>query len=295
MNKLSKYLILVLILIVGMLFSGCSLNTNTNENSFSIGSGSANTNSGVGIDLSFAKGNPPTEMFIDSPVNFGLVFKNYQNHDIENMKVFVSGFDKGFVSGLNSEYTVSKIPKASDIGPGEYTLLINGVKVSGFNGKSFQFNPIFKYFYTAHSTLIQAVCIPDKTNQCNLDVSNEKVQNGPVQINIDKITNLGDKIMVQFTLKNIGNGKVVTDENSINKDEYMSKYKVDYVKLGTNEGTCKPQGTEDYVIVNGVGHFYCDFSNNVNEAYTSQISAQVTYNYLQQNQIKINVQNLASQ
>jgi hypothetical protein len=275
----------MIICLVLLVFAGCSSDSGAKQSGiFGGGTGSSSgssSSSNAGVVLEFAQGNPPSEMFKGQDYTFAFVFKNAQEHPVEDLQVKVSGFDTGFVSGLSPSYSVAKIPAASSsIGDGVYSgLVVSGVSVDGFEG-NFNFNPVFDYCYTAKTKYIDMVCVPSKNNQCTADYTSNKKQNGPLSLSVDKINSIGDEIQITFTLQNSGKGQTVNE--CFNTNDYGTKYTINSVKLGTTVGTCNPRGAEDFLLGNGKANFYCTFPRSGDDSYASQLTAEIEYLYQQQ-------------
>ncbi len=283
MKRKNKYLLTIIGMVFLLFISGCSvpgLGGDEEESGFSLGGGKSNSG-GSGVAVTFDDNNPPSEMIKGQPANFGFIFTNYQTHEITDLKIRTSGFDTGYVKGLNKDYNIGKIPKATETtGPGYYSgFKIQGVKVDGFSQK-YNFNPKFDYCYTAKTTYTQQICVPSKKNICEINIDNYKNQNGPLAVTIDRITGFEDKIRLDFKIQNSNSGQVVNQ--CFKTDDYANKYSKPIVKLGSTTGSCEAVSGEE--IVNGKSSFYCEFSRTGEDSYASQVT--VEFNYLYQQSLK---------
>lgn len=202
----------------------------------------------------------------------------------------LEGYETSYVSGLNTEYSISNIPKATDTaGPGVNSELVaEGVALDGFEG-DYNFNPEFKYCYTATTTYREQICVPSTKNQCTITVEANKEQNGPLTLTIDAINNLEDSVRLDFTITNSGSGKVVNE--CFNTDNYANEYSLGSVKLGGNEGNC--EAVSGFQIANNKASFYCTFPRTSgDESYASQISVEFSYKYQQSLKKSIPVRDL---
>ncbi len=266
-----------------LIFAGCSSDSGNSESGLPFvgsGGGSTSSSSSSGVTLEFTEGNPPSEMFMGSPVNFAFVFKNFQQHNVDDLELKVSGFDTGYVSGLNSDYSISNIPRyAEATGAGVYAgLVASGVTVDGFIG-NYNFNPRFDYCYTAKTTFRETVCVPSLTNQCEVDYDAETTQNGPVKMTINKINSISGNVQVIFNIENTGSGE--TRNTCFKEDDYATSYLINSIKLGTQDGNCQPQGTDDFLLGDGKGSFFCEFSRSQDSSYSTQLTAEIEYLYEQ--------------
>jgi hypothetical protein len=275
----------IIIMITALLIlAGCTSGSDNDQsisNPFGSGNGNSVSSSSSGVSLEFTDGNPPQDMFIGSPVNFAFVFKNYQLHDVENMEVRVKGFDRSYVSGLDESYSITRVPKASEaLGAGTFAgLVASGVVVDGFVG-DYDFKPEFEYCYMAKTTFRETVCVPSLTNQCEVDYNAETTQNGPISVKINRVNSISDNVQISFTLENKGQGETRTQ--CFNDQDYTSPYVLNSVKLGTLDGSCTPQGTDDYLLGDGKGSFFCEFSRSQDGSYPTQLTLELEYLYEQE-------------
>lgn len=288
-------LVYVLLVTVLLLFSACNTDTDDAQQSGLFGkkptTGGSSSNT-QGVTLEFSEGNPPKEMYNDQSVTFGFIFTNYQEHEINDMNIKVSGYDASYVSGLSNSYSITRIPKyTTQAGPGVYAdLVASGVSVKNFMEK-YNFNPQFDYCYTAKSNLVQQVCIPSKqTNLCEIKLDKLQKSNGPLVTSIDSIINKdsGGQVRVFFTIQNKGNGKVV---NTCFKEDYSNQFSVT-AKLGTQVGDCQSVSGA-YNIIQNKASFYCDFTRSSEESYASQITVDLSYKYEQSVKKEILVKDLS--
>lgn len=289
--QLSKFevfrnsLFLIFIATAMLVFSGCSMGTDGKQSGLTLGSGSSKQG-GSGVALSFADGNPPSEINKDQPVNFAFVFTNYQTHPITDLKMKIKGIEWGYVKGLQENaYNVKEIPKATSTGPGVYPGLIEqGVTLVNF-AEEYNFNPLFDYCYTAKTNFREAVCVPSKDkNTCDTSVDKSKSENGPLRVTVDRINSIGDKVRVDFKIMDSGSGQAVNE--CFKTDDYANEYSIKKVTLGTNQGNC--EAVSGYNIINGESNFYCEFARSGGDsAYPSDAIVELEYKYQQSTQLKI--------
>lgn len=285
----TKHLLMILIGSILLIFSGCSNGSDGAKTSGllpSIGSGSTQKG-GSGIELTFAEGQPGNEYNKGQPFNFGFIIKNYQNHDISDMKIKISGVEWGYINGLNPEYSVDAITKATtQTGPGIFSgLYIQGITVDKFSTK-YNFNPKFNYCYTAKTIYREQVCIPSKTtNSCNIKVESGIYQNGPMNVKINSLTNYdANTVIVNLQITNSGNGKVTNE--CFKTEDYANEYKLNFVTLGTVTGDCSK--TQSNKIVGNTAVITCTFPRGSDDAaYPSQLVVDFDYKYEQSTQKNI--------
>jgi len=296
MKNLNK-LLLIGILAISILFVGCSMpwsKTEGDSNGFSIGGGSSSSSSSTGgVKLEFDENNPPSEMIKGNPYTFAFIFKNYQEHEVKDLVLKTQGFERDFITGLDEEYQLNVIPKATEItGEGVYPgLIVEGVVGDNFEG-NYNFNPVFEYAYTALTSYREQICVPDKMNKCDVNIEKSIKQNGPLAIRVDKLNSFEDSIRIDFSVSNSGSGKVVSPEDPFNTKGYANPYKLIGVKLGSSDGDCHHVGVEDYQLIKDRSNFYCTFSRNSDVSYSSQIIVNLEYMYHNELKKKITIKDL---
>lgn len=265
----------------GLAFSGCTMlpgDAKTDGPSIGIGSSSSGGN---GVDLEFANINIQPQKGYEFSLYLNLI--NNQKHPITDLKIKPTGFDWNYVqSGLQREYS-ENLAAATESGPNQKSLIIEGIVLDGFTD-NFNFDPVFKYCYSAKTSYRQQACIPNKLGQCNTDVEKTTTQNGPLKVNVARITPLGDdKIGIEFEVSNSGKGVVVNEcFQDANKNNFGNKFELKEAKLGSASGTCKPTSSDSYMINNNQAKFFCEFQRTGDDSYASQINVALEYKYQQE-------------
>lgn len=284
----SSVKVFVLFLCFAFVFSGCSIGGgNIKQSGFF---STAKVSSEGGVDLTFADGSPATSLIAGQPTTFAFVFTNYQKHEITDMKLKVKNFEQDYVSGLNTQYSIGTIPKATDTtGAGVYAgHIVEGVRVNNFVD-TYNFDPKFDYCYTAKSSFREQVCIPNSKNECDAEFEPSAEANGPVEIAIERISSIDNQVRIDFVATNTGNGKVVNE--CFNTEDYANKYDLT-ATLGTKTGSCEAVSGKQ--IINGKSNFYCTFAKNNDDSYASQIVVELKYLYQQETELNIVVKDLNS-
>ena len=287
--KKINFLFMVSVIFGILLFSGCGGGEGDDRSNI-IGSGTRGSTSG-GVSLEFQTNNPPSEMFKDNGHRFAFRFTNFQYHEISDLRVRTRGFDSSFVSGLDSEYSVSSIPRATSDNNGVFNgLIVEGVFVSGFQG-TYNFNPSFDWCYTATTTYRQELCIPDNSNVCTERVSANVFSNGPISVSLKgSPLRIGDnRIRIEFELSNALNGKVVSE--CFKTDDYAIPVRDLNVKLGTIDGVCT--STSDVIqFIDGRTRFSCEFNTQDSSSFNTQLSVEFNNLYMQSKDKRIVVRDL---
>mgnify|MGYP006273014131 FL=1 len=292
-----KNSLIILLIVLGLVFAGCSSQVGDSQSNI-FGSGESDTSSSSsslrgGVELDFMDGNPPKEMFKGEDYTFTFVFTNEQKHPIEDLVVQTRGFDRGFVNGLDEEYSVNTIPRANDIsGPGIYSgLVVSGVDADGFTG-DYSLDPVFDYCYTAKTTFREQVCVPNSRNQCDINVDSSREQNGLVRVSLGELQVTGDSMVIPIEFSNSGSGEVVNE--CFNTDDFNRNYELVNVMLGSQEGNCRTTSSDSYTLINGASTIFCEFSraDNNDEAYVSQLSLEIEYMYQDTTELDIEVRDL---
>lgn len=285
--KMKNNLILVIIIIIGatLFFGGCSSNIgggNNKDNGF-IGIGKSSNSGGSsstqGIVIKFDKNYPPSEMLETQPYTFALSIDNYLNEPVNDLVIKPIGFDRTLVKGFNEEYSKTNIPARTKEGFGYSQLVISGIKSVDLS-RDYNFNPTFEYAYTATTDYIKQICVPDTMNKCNVKVENYLSQTGPLVVKVIRISSLNGKIRIDFSVVNAGTGSVVNSDDKFKTGNYVTKFNLNEVKLGTDDGTCfNIDGTKNYQLLNQKGNFYCEFTRSSDASYASQLVVKLSYAY----------------
>ncbi len=270
---MKKYITMLIITSL-LILSGCSSNSDGTKNN---------------------EGQPGAEYNKAQSFNFGFVIKNFQNHDLTDLKIKISGVEWGYINGLEKDYTIAQIPKATvQTGPGVYSnLYVQGISLDKFTNK-YNFNPKFDYCYTAKTAYREQVCILSKTtNACNIKVDASTYQNGPLSVKIINLRNYDPQtIIVDFQVTNSLSGKVVNE--CFKTDDYANEYKINTVTLGTIEGDCSK--TVDKKIIGNNAVITCTFPRGAgDEAYPSQLVMELEYKYEQSVQKNILIKDYTAQ
>ncbi len=274
--------IMTIMTIMLLFLAACSTDSGNDQNlnlPFGSGNGNSVSSSSSGVSLEFSEGNPPQDIFIGSPVTFAFILKNYQLHDVENLRLKVRGYDRSYVSGLDEEYSITRIPKASEaIGPGIFTgLVASGVIFDGFQ-KEYNFNPKFDYCYSAKTTFRETVCVPSRTNQCEVEYNAQTTQNGPLSVSVERVNAVSENIQISFVLSDKGQGET-RNECFNDQDSYATPYTINSIKLGALDGDCQPSGTDNYLLANKKGSFLCEFPRSQDGSYPIQLTMELEYLY----------------
>jgi hypothetical protein len=284
----NKLFLGILLVTFGLLLSACSSIGGSQNALPSFGSGSSESGSGgsssstTGVVLSFGENNPPSEMYKGQNYNFNFFFENHLSVAVENLEVQTRGFDRGFVSGLDRTYSVSRIPPANDLsGPGVFSgLVVSNVRVTNFDSASYSFDPSFEYCYKATTQFREQVCVPSVNNICEEKVDSSRNQNGPVAVSVGSIDVVGNEILIPITLENRGKGDVVNNCFDTN-EPFERDIKINTIRLGSQSGSCESISSENDALINGEATFLCSFSRTQDESYGSQISVEFEYLYEQ--------------
>lgn len=276
------------------LVAGCSsINTGADTRTAGIGGDSSSENGAV--EISFVENNPPSQMFKGEEYEFAFQIFNYQMHEVEDMRLRITGFDRGNVRGLPEEDTISTIPQASEVaGAGIKTdHTYSGVVVDDFE-REFPLNPRIRYCYTQTSFRQEGICVPSRNNVCDESVVVESnvETNGPFGFRVEQVNAINDKIRIDFSLNNRLNGRVV--DECFGREGFASEFSGIRASLGVEEGTCSPTGTDRFLFANGRANFYCEFSRTGDDSYPAQLFVEASSLYEQENNLNIIVRDPSS-
>jgi opacity protein-like surface antigen len=274
-----------------LLLSGCSSDNDAkNSGILGFGGSSSSSSSGSGVLIKFQELNFKPQK--DNEFSLVMNLENNLLLDVD-VKIRPSGFDWNYVtSGLEREFTL-QLSKATSNGPNKNAHYIEGIKLSGFTG-DYNWNPTFKYCYGAQTQFREQVCIPNKLNSCDADITADKFSNGLLSTTVESIYPISeDKIGIEFEVSNSNNGVVVNEcFQDENKNDFGNKISEPVVKLGTTLGTCVATSTSNGFSINqNKLSFKCEFtrSGDPSASYASQVTVDFGYTYSQstKNQITI--------
>lgn len=262
-----------------LFFSGCSFSdlsgSDTKTSGWSSSSGEK-VDKYSGVELTFSENNPPSTVYKGQKFNFGFIWQNNHDTDIEGLSLKVSGFDKSYVNGLDYSYSIPKISKATEnSGKGVLAdFVITDVSIEDFE-KQYLFNAKFQYCYKASTRYVKQICIPSqKTNKCDSESDSYQYENGVLGVSIKDIVNHDSSIRIILEISNKNSGKV-RDECFLEK--YAPSFEIEAV-LGSQSGTCSMQ-SEKLQFINNKAVVYCDFSRSNEESYNSQLEVKLSYLY----------------
>ena len=290
---IKKIVIFAMLLGLSVLISGCNLTGGNVQNNAIGGGGSSNGEDG--IEITFVENNPPSEMFKGTEYTFAFIIQNYQMHEISNLEFKSSGFDRGLVTGIEETDTITSIPAFSDVaGPGLRTdFIYEGVVVDNFESR-YPFNPKFRYCYDQTSYRQEEICVPSQNNVCSDDIVVERnvVTNGVFDFEIQRVNAIGDMIRIDFEMTNIGNGRLV--DECFEPEGFSTDFSDVKARLGTEEVSCSPTGTENFIFTNGKANFFCEFGRTSDDSYPSQLYVSAKSKYEQEISLSIDVFDLSS-
>lgn len=292
MNKITKYINLIMICLAALLLSGCANFTGGGVQTSGIGGGSSSSQGGV--EITFSENNPRSEYFKGEPITFAFLFSNYQMHEVEDMQLKITGFDRGNVNGVPETDSVSSISKFSEVaGPGLKTdYIYEEVEVDNFE-KEFPFNPKIRYCYTQQSFKKEEICVPATNNICSDDivVQSNVEENGAFNFEILRVNAISGKIRIDFEMTNAISGKIV--DECFEREGFASSFDGVVAKLGVEDGECFPIGTENFLFTNGKANFYCEFARTGDDSYPSQVYVSASSLYEQETSLSITVRDPA--
>lgn len=284
----NKFKILLLCIIFSsFIIAGCSsIDTGGDTRTAGIGGDSSSENGAV--QISFVENNPPSQMFKGEQYDFAFEIFNYQMHEVDDMKLKITGFDRGNVQGLPEEDTISSIPLASEVaGAGIKTdHFYSGVVVNDFT-REFPLNPRIRYCYSQTSFRQEGICVPSRNNVCDESVVVESnvETNGPFGFNIEQVNAINDKIRIDFSMTNRLGGRVV--DQCFDREGFASEFSGVSASLGVEDGNCEPIGTDRYLFTNGRANFYCEFSRTGDDSYPAQLYVEAGSLYEQEENLNI--------
>lgn len=283
-NVVKRIEFVVSMLLLSIFIAGCGGVTDEGSGVRAAGIGGEKSDENGAIDIKFVENNPPQEAFIGEPFDIAFEFYNYQMHDIDDMRLKITGFDRGNVQGIPEEDSVGTITSASEVaGAGVKTdYFYSDIVVDGFT-REFPLNMRVRSCYSQTSFKQKEVCVPSKgSNQCGDDVivGDSVETNGPFEFEVQRVNAISDKVRVDVLMTNRLDGRVV--DQCFDREGFSSEYNGVTARLGTVDGTCQPTGTDSYLFTNGRANFYCEFSRTGEDSYPSQLYLEASSLYEQE-------------
>ena len=241
-----KKIFLFFSLIIILFFSSCSniqesFIGNNKDSSFGGGSKKPSPETG-GINLKILG---LETLFEGEEKNLNLQFENYQKHEIQNLKIKITGFDTGFTDNKQQNYNIDSINSnegnIQGIANLKYTFSFNEILTD------YEANFNVNYCYEAQSVFDYSLCIQDiEKSECQDSKNSQNI--GPLLISLDKKTITKKKIILTIKVEDILIGRNVDTcfENTENK--FSSSFKIIEKKLGVQDLNCKPSQSSKYEI-----------------------------------------------
>ena len=289
-KKIIKISMLIVLMVV---LAGCSFTGNSDVRTSGVSGGSGGSSQG-GVGISFIENNPPSEMFKGENYDFAFLFSNYQMHQVDDLELKISGFDRGIVRGIPESDSISSIPAYSEVaGAGLKTdHFYEGVVVEGFE-KEYPVNPKIKYCYSQTSFRKEEICVPSIKNVCadDIEILNRPEDNGALEFKILRVNSVSGKVRIDFEMTNSLNGRIV--ESCFEEAGFASPYDEVISTLGVEDGECNPTGAENFLFTNGKANFYCEFDRTSDESYLSQVFVSAGSLYEQETSLSITARDIS--
>ena len=283
-----KSLILSITFLSLLLITGCTGGVGGGDTVRTAGIGGSSANNNGAVVINFVENNPPSQMFKGERYDFAFIFSNYQMHEVDDLQLRITGFDRGNVVGIPEQDRVSSIPRASEVaGAGIKTdHFYSDVVVDDFT-REFPLNPRIRYCYTQTSFRKQEICVPSLNNVCGRDVvvANNVETNGPFNFRVQQVNAIGGVVRIDFEVTNRLGGRVV--DECFGREGFASEYSGVVARLGTVEGNCRASGTNDFLFANGRANFFCEFARTGDDSYPAQLYVEAESLYEQEKRLNI--------
>lgn len=290
--------LLVSVLLCSLLLAGCKgLGSKSTENA---GSSLGNEEVFVGtegLSMNFVENLPPSKLYSSTNLNVLVELHNKGVTDINNLYLYLSGFDPNIIRIPNRVQSVFGIE-------GKSRFNLEG----GYRSVEFASNRINDRDFTERytSTLSVTACYDYTTvgtavvcvdpflydveagpRPCQVqDVSLSGGQGAPVSVESIDVDSTGNEAYFQITLSNAADGKVVRTADCPYNLQYEDLNYVEYDVTLSGQGPieCLPseRGSNRVRLVDGRAKITCTFGiDSLRQAYSTPLNIRLDYGYMQ--------------
>ncbi|MBI4438529.1 hypothetical protein HY640_01195 [Candidatus Woesearchaeota archaeon] len=295
-------LFLVALLVV---LAGCS------GGSSDPGAGGDKFKSGTkGLGLAFMPGVPPDRFLGEGRFGVAVQVRNLGTSDIEQGQgtVFISGFDPGIITGMETSADVGRLSGRSSFTPeGELNVVEFEGVVSLQEGVD-AYRPVLlaTACYSYQTWAVPVVCVDSDSSSTGQEVCSSKDvslsggQGAPVAVTKVQLSPSSEKLRFVIDVSNVGGGAVFSEqamERCSPYSEGLSFRDIDLVRLESVEvagrditGSCKPLTDGHIKLINGKRSIFCELGvEDLGErpAFNSPMNVRLKYGYRDSVQKKV--------
>ncbi|MCX8147329.1 MAG: hypothetical protein N3D84_02585 [Candidatus Woesearchaeota archaeon] len=290
LKKSTLFVILVFLLAL-MVFPACSKGKSRPESGQII---QQDYHTGTqGLVIRFLPGSPPRNLYKGDPLSIVVEYSNKGAYDINNGHLYISGYDRNYITFQNDRYLSLKAIGKNEFNPlGEISNTVefydDAVSMPSFvdiYSPRFMVTACYKYKTEA----FKEVCVdPDPygvkptRKVCTVHDVNFGTQGAPVAVNYATEAVAKNRVVFKVQVSNVGGGTVIDDRASIAechknlKRTDIDKVRID-AKLSNKQLKCEPEIIQ---LVGGTGYSLCSYEGNLgSEAYLTVLNIILSYGY----------------
>jgi hypothetical protein len=306
-NK-KRFLLVFVVIVLSLFLASCN-RVPAGENPMETSAALAQAQSGIeGLKASFVTGYPPAKIYDINDFVAIVELENKGNYDLSAYDCYlqITGFDSNIIRGINY------VQSCGDIDGKDVYNLDGGYNQIEYESTNIDL-PAGMYEYTPNLNLVMCYKYQTKANpEVCVDplfyqvTSEQKActpmnvmmgggQGAPVSVSYVGVEMTGDTAIFEISIKNSGNGRVLSPYSDIiNCGESVLDYddldKVTY-NVDMTGGSLVQCTPSDWTVRmnNGAGKIICSFSINEAMAYETPLMITLDYNYIENIQKNIQI------
>ncbi len=255
-----------------------------------------------GLEMSFVKNQPPSKIYDKDSLNILLELKNLGASDLSGSKcrLFISGYSNSIVRMSDNDMDCGNLEGKTIYNPeGSYeTVEFKAASMElPENMDTMSQNFLVEACYEYQTTANPVVCIDPRIydlttteKACTVkDVTLSGGQGAPVAVTGVKVNMMKSRVQFKINVANLGKGTVLSQGTSIFQDcpynlQFYDYNLIDYEvdMSGATLESCSPQidGGQRMRLVDNKGMIICTFQINDDTTYSTPLSINLYYNYL---------------
>jgi len=302
--------ILAILSVLSLLLSGCSGQNSLFGNRAARGdvSGTVYHSGNQGLVMRFIEGSPPVSLYQTDPLDVVVEYSNKGATNIESAYMYISGYDKQYITFLN-DWTTFRSDGKSEFNPrGEivdtFTFHDDAVNTPFGTDKytpQFIVSACYKYKTEASAT----ICIdPDpyniqpKIKACKVQSTSMSTQGAPVAVTgVDEVISR-NRVQFTITVSNVGGGDLISNTAAIENCHSLLQT-VDMNRLDIRASfsdkplICRPSPVR---LTGSSGIVVCTYEGDLGkDAYQTALNIELYYGYRSSINTKTDIYRLPGQ
>jgi len=303
MQKKAYILILVLILLV---VSGCTGGSKATKDPTSTTFAATGSN---GVEVAFTQNQPPAKVYTGAPLTVMAQVQNKGTYDVQNVDIFLSGFDPNIIRMGTGRKSVRNLDGKSTLntqGDVDTVDFTSSNLVLPIGTVKYDPNVMMSWCYPYETIASPMACVdprPQYTAEnkaCKVaNLATGGSQGAPISVKTVEAQATPSYMVFRIHISNVGGGQVF-DYGKLSSCPFNLQYSdldkvyVKEVSLGTGKRPteCKPKNP--LRLVNGQATLFCKFAQVGGPAFQTPLNVKLQYGYTKSVTKKIQIQNLNS-